>query len=408
METNILSAAIKSREAFDILVRLGVDREEGLSDKGKRIFQEIANYYELDGRVSACDMSIIHDRILSKYPKSKSLFDRIFVDISSRIEELSDINVLKDYIELRKQAIRQELALAFSTGSYPEHYEIELLEKYRGLHDETTDLVSEEDAESGSKILHSPSADDLLRHVSDANRIRLSPDALNTDITEGGVLRKHHILIFGRPDIGKTTFAMNLVSCFVEQKLKILYLSNEDQPEDLYLRFLCATLKSERKVVVSHLDKALSAARKRNSDNFVLVELTPGTSREIEALAVQHKPDVLIVDQIRNVYFDTESRVEQLEKAEAFMRNLGKKYNMLTISFTQAGESAEGKLVLGMTDVDFSKTGMQAASELMIGIGANSDYVRQGHRMLSFPKNKLGSNKEPLRVNFDTQRCVVT
>jgi hypothetical protein len=59
-----------------------------------------------------------------------------------------------------------------------------------------------------------------------------------------------------------------------------------------------------------------------------------------------------------------------------------------------------------MGDVDFSNTGIPGAADCMIGIGATREYIAQGHRMLSFPKNKIGgvSGREPVRVTLDATR----
>ena len=43
-----------------------------------------------------------------------------------------------------------------------------------------------------------------------------------------------------------------------------------------------------------------------------------------------------------------------------------------------------------MGDVDFSNTGIPAACDVLLGIGANEEAQRQMERGISFPKNKIG------------------
>jgi len=130
----------------------------------------------------------------------------------------------------------------------------------------------------------------------------------------------------------------------------------------------------------------------------------PGTVQEIEKYIRKVEPDVLIVDQMRNLESSDTNRVLQLDAVARNLRNLGKKYNLYNFSLTQAGDSADNKLYLEMGDVDFSNTGVPGAADCMIGVGANREFLANGFRMLSFPKNKIGHTKEPVRVTLDSER----
>jgi hypothetical protein len=60
------------------------------------------------------------------------------------------------------------------------------------------------------------------------------------------------------------------------------------------------------------------------------------------------------------------------------------------MSVTQAGDSADGKKFLEMGDVDYSNTGIPAACDVLLGIGADDSMIRLSERGISFPKNKVG------------------
>jgi len=94
------------------------------------------------------------------------------------------------------------------------------------------------------------------------------------------------------------------------------------------------------------------------------------------------------------------NRVIQLEQAATFARNMAKKYNIVVISVTQAGDSASGKASLEMGDVDFSNTGIPAQADVMLGIGMTSDMESSGQRVFSLPKNKITGRHEswPVRL----------
>jgi len=83
------------------------------------------------------------------------------------------------------------------------------------------------------------------------------------------------------------------------------------------------------------------------------------------------------------------------------MRKVGKKYNLVPISITQAGDSATGKSYLSRGDIDFSNVGIPGTADLLLGIGATEEMERGGERMISFVKNKISGNKIPLKVWFN-------
>jgi len=110
---------------------------------------------------------------------------------------------------------------------------------------------------------------------------------------------------------------------------------------------------------------------------------------------------VVLVDQLRNLNVHEDHFVQKLEKAASAVRNLAKKHGFVAISVTQAGDSASGKSILDMGDVDSSNTGIPATADVMIGIGATAEDERLGRRVLSLPKNKVGGNHAHLPVRVE-------
>ena len=388
MEQKIIAAIIASSEAFRLAELASIKKE--FSDKGELIYDEIAEYYSIDKEAPKADVDLIVDRLVKKYPKHVELF-------KAALTSLPEISVenMKDYIiGLRRTKIKTRLAAMFSSEGNDDAIK-DLLETYYDTLDELGDEPVQE-----AQVFHNPTLDELINKVNHNAKIKLSPAILN-DVTDGGVLRKHHILVFGRPDIGKSTHAVEFVYGFLRQGCTVLYISNEDPPEELIVRCISRLTGMTRKQIVESPQEAQELMRKRNFDKLIFVEMTPGTPDEIKKVVEEYRPDVLIIDQVRNLNMKEVNGVVQLEKAERFIRNLGKQYNMVTISFTQAGESAHNKLFLEMTDIDGSKTGMQASADLMIGIGANEDYILNNQRSLCFPKNKLTGDKQPRRVSVD-------
>lgn len=389
MENKILNAVCASRECFDqILPHI---KKKTFSDKGSIIFKFINDYYSADPKAEAVDKEILLKRLGRAHPKGEEVFNSVL----ETDYKVSPQNVLR---ELRDMMIDEtkELMVAALSAHGEEDKLPELYQRYYDLTVENEDEETKTGASYNSRTLK-----DIATTVATENRIKLSPPELQA--ATGGALRGHHLLVFGRPDIGKSTFASELIYGFLSQGLTVMYVGNEDPPDDLMMRFACRLLGKNERTVMANMDKAEQALMARNWGNFWFEEMIPGTLQEIRARVEDVRPDVLIVDQVRNLDTRASDRTRELELVERGIRNLGKQYKMVTISFTQAGDSAEGKAQLGLSDVDSSKTGMQASADLMVGVGATDEDIENYIRWLSYPKNKLSGKKIPSRVkmNFD-------
>ena len=100
--------------------------------------------------------------------------------------------------------------------------------------------------------------------------------------------------------------------------------------------------------------------------------------------------------------------VKHIETASNTMRTIAKKYGIVTVSITQAGDSAYNKLVLEQGDVYFSNTGVPGSADLMIGVGINDDFEYNNKRMLSICKNKINGKHEYFPVKVDPARNLMT
>ena len=76
---------------------------------------------------------------------------------------------------------------------------------------------------------------------------------------------------------------------------------------------------------------------------------------------------------------------------------------MLTVH--QAGDSADGRRVLRMGDLEWSNTAIQAAIDVLIGYGADDDLDAKNQRMLSLPKNKRGGTHDRISLECRVQRA---
>jgi len=245
--------------------------------------------------------------------------------------------------------------------------------------------------------------DDLFDELDPSNLINVYPKSLN-DHLDGGVPRGTHIVVFARPETGKSMFMINMCSECLQQGLKVLYLGNEDPAATMRQRILSNMTGLPRADILRYIDDVKAEAGDKGYNNLIFVERSPGTVSEVRRLVMRYKPDVFIVDQIRNLNTSKSlSKVEALEYVAQSMRNLGKEAQALAVSVTQAGNSGDGKLILDMGDVDYSNTGIPSTADLMIGIGINREYEAAKKRMISLPKNKISGKHEVFPVSVVTE-----
>ena len=239
------------------------------------------------------------------------------------------------------------------------------------------------------------------------NLIKIYPTVLN-DAIDGGVIAGNHILVFARPNIGKTMFVINLARGFARDGRRVLHLINEEPKKQVVQRYVSRFSGLEKHEVYNNIDEAVQKANRNGFGNLYCEDINPGTFHEIRGLIERIEPEVVIIDQLRNVRIKDDNRVTALERAATEARNLCKKYGIVVVSITQAGDSASNKLVLSDSDIDSSKTGIPAQCDLIIGIGADDNQKASHMRTVTIVKNKLTPVHEyyPVRVNENLSKIV--
>lgn len=383
MDKRIIKCAIESREFFNKLEDLVTDKD--LSTFGKYIYEEVRDFYSIDPSAQAIDLGLITERLTRKYEKKADFFKEY---LSSLPENVSGLNVIDELNVIRKSALADEIA----SGLIQKKPVEELMERYLTEKDYVTKLSGD--------VYEAPSLKDLVDSVRRDNLIPIYPSKLNEAIG-GGVPRQSQICVYARPDVGKTTTAVNMVGGMLRAGYKVLYVGNEDPSEIVILRVLSRLTGVPRQEIATNPDKYEVIARERGYNNFVFAGLSPGTIAEIRKLVQVIEPDIMIIDQVKNLHVTKTSTVDNLEEAVEHTRNIAKEFNLVSVVVTQAGESARNKLILDLEDVYNSKTGIPGQMDLMIGVGQNQEYKDSSRLVLSFPKNKLSAPIPPITCKVD-------
>lgn len=388
MEEKILATIIKSRKGYNDLEQLGV--REDLSDLGQLLYDMFSEYYTRDPDATEIDLSIIKEEISRSYNKTSDQFLHILSSLDSKT---SVPNVIDVVVSQRKHSIGLKLSSALHSESNKDYEIEELMQDYMNAC-ELGKTYKEETIEEINISFWAEKTDKT-------QKIKLRPVSLNNNI-DGGAFPGDNILIFGRPNVGKSLVAINMaVRCILDNK-KVLWIENEDPLSRLIPRFICRTLGYSWTQIQEQPTDYEEQFLKKIGDNFIIKHLHPGTFREINSLIEKYKPEVVVINQLRNIKIGkTESNVVALEKAATEARNSAGRYKVVMINTTQAGESAEGKAILSMSDVDSSKTGIPGQMDLMLGVGMDDRLNDMDRRMFTICKNKMSTFEGSFVVEID-------
>ena len=389
-EKHVLSSTIKSRDAFQ-QVSSHVERED-LSEQGWIIWQNICEYYDLDSAVQSVDPGLLAEATARSVmaDKHKTMFRDLVREICAF--ECSPANVVDDLLATKREVKGHELANSLLTGGDT----ATLIAEYDALMAKTS--LTDEDT---SEVRQGLSVSTLVEDGFDPEGlIQVWPPSLNARL-DGGVKPGHHIVVFGRPEMGKTLAVIEMIAGFASQGLTVLYVGNEDPINDINMRIVNRLSGMTKYEVLNAPKQADKLAREKGYELVIMASLAPGTPREITALIQEHTPDVLVLDQLRNLNMHNDNYTLALSEAATQARMWAKRYSCVVVSVTQAGDSASGKAVLDLGDVDYSNTGIPAAADLMIGIGATEKNLMRGELVLSLPKNKISGKHEYFAVLAD-------
>lgn len=384
IENKILSAIVTNREAYNV-IKSNLD-ESNLSDIGKILYKYIGDYYAIDSEASSVDRDIIISRLEHDYPKKKGILCNAVLEL----KPVSVPNILEEYNNLRKRTIADDLATRLLDGDFGDQtYE---------LIDNLLKVGKASVAPEDNGIYIGGSIYDLIDDFLPENLIKMHPGVVNRTL-KGGVPPGTHVVLFARPEMGKSLFSINMASQFLRDGHKVLYVGNEDPQKAMRLRFVSNLSGRTLDQVLAQPDTSWDKAYDNGFDNLIFIGRGDTSVHMVEDLAEEFSPKVIVVDQMRNLSIRGKlSKVETLEYIAMNLRRIYKDANAVGISITQAGDSASGKKVLTMGDVDFSNTGIPATADLMIGIGADDVMEQNGIRVLTFCKNKVSGDHSSVTV----------
>lgn len=399
LDAKILAAVISDRAAFDRISQY-VTKQDFNASLGLW-YDLVVDWYKRDKTSTCVDVAILQSRAERELPERHKT---TYIEALELLPEVvSAENIVSDYLELRAFNLEMELAQAIA-GRVDKSKRVALTE-------ELLSVYNQEDLSDTSGIIIARGLDSMDRQLSRENLIKLAPKALN-DRCDGGAIRGDHIVVFAYVERGKTLFVVNLAASFLRQNLRVLYVGNEESIVKPQSRIRANLSNISQRQIEQHGERALQEANKRARQfgmdkNLVLAHLQPGSIQEIDDLCTEHSPDILILDQIRNIGGGHEGLTHRLNANAISIRGLLAKHQCLGVSVAQANPVSH--LWLTASDLDSTKVGLPAQADLMIGINANESMLATGERAINLCKNKLSpDHHDGFYCMFDTSKSRVS
>lgn len=396
MELPLLAASLRSRQDNDLIRSYINMRASSYSKPFQIIMKKVEEYYKRDTNVSSVDPAVLLTQIAESIRNDKHVQRFTELITEALASTGSDINVRAAILFAKQQEVGDKLAQALANDSTSDSVD-PLIEELKQLRMMTSlDEIAGTGLESFAGV---DIASLLNREFNSEGLIALYPSSLNERL-DGGVRGGHHILVFAQVETGKSAVCINISSGVARQGKRAMYIINEDRPEDIILRHIANLSGMTKYEIRDNPRRAQDLAVQHGWDNIIVVSAEPGTPNQIEEFIEQHDPDLVVVDQLRNLQVKAESRVNQLELAATSMRNIGKRTDKAIVSVTQAGDSATNKLILEKGDVDFSNVGIPSQMDVMVGVGMDPTFEAEGLRNFSLCKNKISGRHEnwPVRI----------
>lgn len=231
----------------------------------------------------------------------------------------------------------------------------------------------------------------LLRLSSPENLLKFYIPSLTERVYGAGP--GHNIIIFGRPESGKSSFVANNNIGYLLQGAVVHYFGNEEPGWKIMLNHLrAATSLSDRELHENFKNGVKSYdAWNKIKGNFKLHDSVGMSVTELNAYAEKYKPDVMVVDQTDKISIEGtyEAGHARLKELYVKTREIAKRHDLLFVSVSQASADAEECRELTYSMLDGSKTGKAGEADIIIGIGRNSATNEDHMRYLTVSKNKV-------------------
>jgi len=362
---------------------------------GKTVFTNgVGSFYDTikkahekypDNDLEIDEVSALHTEVYNPAltRASKINFVNLIDEIKS--EKLPNKDVAKDILDsMYKKSVAHRIALeatniynggdaSFLTiKNYVDEIENEVEEIEGSVTDDIAELIKELDEDTQYSFGDIP---DLRRLVK-------------------GVGKGNLMIVFARPETGKTAFWVSLVANrngFASQGAKVHALVNEEPAIRTQMRLISCWTGMTKEEITKDISLATEKWNQIKS-NVKIIDTVNWDLDQIDAYCDVNKPDIVIVDQldkigVRGNFARTD---EKLRAIYTGAREVAKRHDCCIIAISQASAEAQGRAELTFDMMENSRTGKAAEADLIIGIGQQNVVDSEAVlRTLCVSKNKI-------------------
>ena len=350
------------------------------------LFETIQKAHEkYDADLSVDELYTLHTGVYNPAltRATKEQFSELVEDIKETTEPSEAI--AKDIVNIMSQRdVAQRIAIEATEifNGKPAEFDIinKIIEDHKkGLPEEKMESVTDD-------------IKDLIKQLNITSKWQFNLMRLKENIS--GVGPGNLVIVFARPEVGKTAFCVSLVAGpngFAEQGAKIHAFINEEPAVRTQMRAITCFTGLNKEQISENIDEAYEEW-KRIKDNIEMIDTVDWTVQDIDRHCEKYNPDVVVIDQLDKIGI-TGSYARTDEKLRAIYtsaREIAKRRNCVVIAISQASADAQNRNSISFDMMENSKTGKAAEADLIIGIGSNTTADPTNNaRVLNVSKNKI-------------------
>lgn len=372
---------------------------------GADVYTAITRIYNDNPELEQISISDLRISLFETYFANQSFqAQKTIKDLLSRIENIKDMNegvienAIKSMYKMNKADEMSKLCIAI--GNNPSQHSFKEVQRF--LED-----IDEEYFEKVNDTKVTVDVDEILEAVNLQREFKFNIHALQ-NATEG-IGRGNFMIIFARPESGKTAFWVSLVANyngFAWQKKNVHIFCNEEPAIRTQSRLLnsCSGFKQSE---ILNGSKELAKDKWKNVRDYIHTHDSVGiTMEDLNNHCKDNDVDILIIDQLDKINIEGKynSSHEKLGEVYRQAREIAKRHDVLVIGLSQASADAHGRTRLSFNVMANSKTGKAAEADLIVGIGkldeGREDPNEACVRQITISKNKLTGDHAEFEVRL--------
>lgn len=305
-EIAVLGAMLIDKDVIPKVLE-ALDKTDFYSEVHSIIFEAIR-----DMHLNNIDVDFI---TLTDYLKKKKLLEKIGGAgfITSLVDLVTTSANIDNYIDLVKEKSLLRKLIKISTSIIEESYSNNKSAKeILNLASEQIFKVAKEQYKGGFFVPVKNTIDETMIKIEKMMKKPLDVGVIPTgfkkldEFLAGGLQKSNFIIIAGRPGMGKTSFAMNIVAnVAIRQKISVGVVSLEMTSSELILRLLCSEAKK---------DSTLIRKGKLSKEDWVKLTTHAGIISN-SPIYIDDSPDLNILElrtRVRRLAYELQTRNESL------------------------------------------------------------------------------------------------